>query len=408
MDNNWVMAFGMAHAPLSLTYFPFKKRTYRLIINSAISGTAARVRLSNKYSNCAVSLEKLSIARCNKNGELIGSMCKLTFGGKSARTLRGGESVISDSTCISVSPNDYLAITFLVTAGDMKSGNALRSADLIFCNGDKAEEKSIPDDNRPRTKLIKAVTQLAGIQQPMPIPLIEAVELDNCENAKAIVCFGDSIMQEGKWTGFFEEAVREKHKGQYSVINMSITGNRLQYDCSKKFILKGFFGVSALNRAEENVFAYDNVSHAIIGIGINDILQPGTIGAPKSELPVPEDFFNSLTKLFNLFAAHKIRTLAMNYLPVGRCPDCRKYKEIIRVKINERLDNADFYDGFVDMDALLEDPQRSGYAIREMICRDKLHPNAQGGRTIANAIPLDFFADRAASLNAREAVGEKL
>lgn len=392
MNNNWVMIFGMAHAPLSITGFPFKKRTYRLIINSAVSGKNARIRLSNKYSNCAVSLEKISIAHCTEDGELIKEPVKITFGGKSAITIDDGKSVISDSACISVLPDTYLAVTFLVTAGKLKSGNALRSVKLIFCNGDKSFEKSIPDDNRPRTKAIKAVTHLLNLQQPMPIPLIEAVELDNREGASAIVCFGDSIMQQGKWTGVFEEAIREKYKGKYSVINMAITGNRLRNNCSKRFLLKGFLGAGAFNRVEENVFAYDNISHAIISIGLNDLLQPGTITAPKTEMPKAEEMSSSLAEFFNLFVEHKIKTLAMNYLPVGNSPDYREYKETVRVKLNEWLSTANIYDALVDLNLLLADPQCPKCAIREMIGKDKLHPNDLGGKAIANAIPLDFFS----------------
>ena len=391
MNNNWVMTFGMAHAPLSLTYFPFKKRTYRLIINSAISGVGARIRLSNKYSDCAVTIEKVSIARCSQNGELIGDIKKLTFGSEKSVTIGGGERILSDCADISVSPDDYLAITFLVTAGDLKSGNAVKSGNLIFCDGDKAYEKVIPDQNRSRTKLIKAVTGLMHLQQPMPIPLVEAAELDNRENASAIMCFGDSLMQQGMWTSIFEDKIREKFGSKYSVITMSIIGNRLMYDCSPKFILKGFFGVSAFKRVDENVFDYDNISHAIICIGINDLLQPDTYQSPKEEFPAFEAFCNDLTRLFSMFSQHKIKTLAMNYLPVGKSPDWRDFKEPIRLQLNEWLKAATIYDAFCDLNAILEDKTNPRFAISEYICKDKLHPNKSGGEAIANAIPLDFF-----------------
>lgn len=38
--------------------------------------------------------------------------------------------------------------------------------------------------------------------------------------------------------------------------------------------------------------------------------------------------------------------------------------------------------------------QKPGYANREMICKDKLHPNEPGVKAIADSIPLDFFPNR--------------
>ena len=48
MNSKWVQVWGQAHSAFSFFYYPSCKKTYRLVIKSALSGKSVRFELSNE------------------------------------------------------------------------------------------------------------------------------------------------------------------------------------------------------------------------------------------------------------------------------------------------------------------------------------------------------------------------
>ena len=72
MENKWVQVWGQAHSAFSFFYYPSCKKTYRLVIKSALSGKSVRFELSNECAKNDVEIGALSVAKCDKDGNFIG------------------------------------------------------------------------------------------------------------------------------------------------------------------------------------------------------------------------------------------------------------------------------------------------------------------------------------------------
>lgn len=395
MENkrNFVQCWGMAHSSLSLMYFPEAARTFRIIVNTAISGKGIRVRLSNRHGKETVTIGAVTAALCDKDGTVPenAEFARLRLLGEDSFKLYPGQRVITDPAAFDVSTGSFLCVSVFVRDGALLSGNSLNNMTLLFCDGNACESRVFEATDRKRSKVITSVTGLLGICHPLPVPLFEDIELDNREGAKAIVCFGDSLIQQGFWSNIFDRKIRETYPGRYSVINKAIGGNRLMRD--SKFFLKGLYGISAMERVGEDVFAYDNVSHAVVCIGLNDMLQPGSISAPVWDRAPADEYEKALTELFAKFREKGIKTVGMNYVAFGGSIDARKSKHDIRRLVNAWfLKNTGICDSFVDIytPTVSEKPD---YMKKEYLGKDNLHPNTLGGEVIASQIPIDFFKE---------------
>ena len=139
--------------------------------------------------------------------------------------------------------------------------------------------------------------------------------------------FGDSITQQGFWTNAFEKRIREEYKGRYAVINRSIMGNRTLRDFHRRFPCPGLFGISGINRYEKDVLRFDDAEFVVFVLGTNDFLQYGTIAAPKSEKPTPEEMLNAVKGLSDKAHSCGKKFIAMNVLHFGLAADARPEKD---------------------------------------------------------------------------------
>ncbi|MBQ4338315.1 MAG: hypothetical protein IJC37_02725 [Clostridia bacterium] len=390
---SWVQAWGQSHSALSFFYYPSCQKTYRLIVNTAVSGEKLRVSFSNAYGKNDVEIGAVTAAPCTSYGSVTGkNFTELTFNGKISFTLRKNERLTSDPIDFSISDGEYFCISVYVTKGDLTSGNLMSNAELITAKGNRTRDAYCANESRPRDTVRSGASKLLGMPFPKPIPLFDSIELFNTEGAKAIVVLGDSISQQGYWTNPFEKRLREAFPGKYSLINKSVMGNRLLYDCSPLFPAKGLFGRRAIQRLHSDILNYDGTEYVIICIGINDVFQHGTINAPAFEKPDPDDVFKAICDIAEQLHAHSIKAAVFNLIAFGAAPDATKEKDEMRRKVNNLLaENADLFDGFFDFNSAGVDPDNDYFTRIDYLGPDKLHPNPMGGEAFANAIDIDLF-----------------
>lgn len=252
-NENWIGVWGQSHINLSLFYYPEKERTYRLIVNSAVSGEKVRVRLSNSYGKKDVKIKRITVAPCDSNGNITSAeqikIC--TYNGEEEITLQKGERIVLDEVPMSFSANSYFCVSACVTDGDLRSGNFMNNAKLIFTDGDSSKTLSLEHKPRKRDSVIAFAGKALKMPLHTPIPLFEDVEFCNTDNAKAVAVFGDSLSQQGFWTNVFEKRLRNEFSGKYTLINKSVMGNRVLRDWSRQFILPGLYGKRATERIKE-------------------------------------------------------------------------------------------------------------------------------------------------------------
>ncbi len=393
MAEKWVQVWGQAHSALSHFYYPSCEKTYRTVISSAISGKKIRIELCNNPAKTPVEIGGITVAKCDENGIFINNEFKtVTVNSKESFVLGKNEMVISDPVDLDIKVDEYFCISIYVVNGKLCSGNLLNNVNLITVKGDYTKISHAENQPRVRDSVRKVASVVLGMGFHKPIPLINTVELLNEENASSIVMFGDSITQQGFWTNAFEKRIRENFKGRYAVINRSIMGNRILKDFSTRFPCPGLFGISGIKRYEKDILRFPDAEYIVFVLGTNDFLQYGTISAPKSEKPTPEEAFNAVKELAD--KAHKLgkKFIAMNVLHFGLAADSRPEKDALLLEYNRLLmENKDCFDMVYDQASLCIDKNKPNCSRKELLGRDKIHPNFEGGQIVANNFDLSIF-----------------
>ncbi len=393
MAEKWVQVWGQAHAALSHFYYPSCAKTYRTVIHSAISGSKIRLELRNNPGKTPVKIGEITVAKCDKNGTFTDGLYKtVTVNSKKSFVIGKNEMVTTDPIDFDISVDEYFCISIYVVKGKLCSGNLIDNVNLITIKGDYAKIPRTENQTRPRDSVRKLASFVLGMGFHKPIPLINTVELLNNENATSIVMFGDSITQQGFWTNAFEKRIRENFKGRYTVINRSIMGNRTLRDFGKRFPCPGLFGISGLKRYENDVLRFSDAEYVIFVLGTNDFLQYGTIMAPKSDKPTPEEVFNAVKDLSDKAHKYGKKFIVMNVLHFGHCVDSRPEKEKMVQDYNKLLiENKDCFDMFYDQAIHCIDKDKPNCSRIELLGKDKLHPNFEGGQVVANNFDLKIF-----------------
>ena len=393
MAEKWVQVWGQAHSALSHFYYPSCEKTYRTVISSAISGKKIRIELCNNPGKTPVEIGGITVAKCDENGDFINNEFKtVTVNSKKSFVLGKNEMVISDPVDLDIRVDEYFCISIYVVNGKLCSGNLLNNVNLITVKGDYTKISHAENQPRVRDSVRKVASVVLGMGFHKPIPLINTVELLNEENASSIVMFGDSITQQGFWTNAFEKRIREQYKGRYAVINRSIMGNRILKDFSKRFPCPGLFGISGIKRYEKDVLRFSDAEYIVFVLGTNDFLQYGTISAPKSEKPTPEEAFKAVKELADKAHKQGKKFIAMNVLHFGLAADSRPEKDALLLEYNRLLmENKDCFDMVYDQASLCIDKNKPNCSRKELLGRDKIHPNFEGGQIVANNFDLSIF-----------------
>lgn len=396
MSSNWVMTWGQAHAALSWFYYPSAKKTYRFIISSAISGEAIRINLSNTgahYFDSNIKIGGITVSHCDKNGAVKpNDFTEITFQGQKQIFLRKGMELTTDKADFKVDAGEYFCISIFVEKGSLRSGNLLDNITLINRRGDFTHTENLEHTPRVRDGVRHVAAKILGFDLAKPIPLIDSVELLNTDDAKAIVLFGDSLTQQGHWSNQFETKIRENYPSKYSVINKSIMGNRVTFDGHWMFPARGLYGIAAKTRFDYDVLPYDNIAYTLFFEGINDFIEYGSISAPKSQEPDPQNVLGAAKEISSKLHSIGSKMVFMTVIPFGECVDWRPEKEILRNKYNEiARTNKESFDYFIDIDEVIKNPEDSAKVRPGLLGKDNLHINDAGGKVIVDNIPMDIF-----------------
>lgn len=391
-EKKWVQTWGMSHSALSFMYYPSQAKTYRLVMNTAISGEKLRLSISNTYGKKDVVIGGITVAKCNADGKVSGGFEQISFFGKDSFTIEKGTRLRSDEVKFCIKPNEYFCISIFVKSGDLTSGNLLDNAYLITAEGNYTRTPYVENRRRQRDSVIDAAGKLLGMHLPKPIPLFDSVELLNADDASAIVVFGDSVSQQGFWTNPFEKRIREAYPEKYSFINKSVMGNRLLRDCSPIFVAKGLYGNKATTRIYDDIYPYENIKYVIFFMGVNDIFEYSSINALPSEKPDTDAMCATIKQITDDLHARGIKVIMFNIPAFGLAPDATREKDGLRRIVNKWIeDNQDIFDGYYDIASAAADPEDDYKSKVEYIGPDKLHPNAFGGEYLSGLVDLDMF-----------------
>ena len=378
----WIDSWGASFLPTLVNgsvqgTSTFKNQTLRLIVNTKLGGTGARVKLTNTFSTVPLHIGAAHIALRSSGGTITaGSDRALTFGGASSATVAPGAELWSDPVTLTIGQHVDVAISVYLPDAQFKPTNfhptGLHTS-YLSKTGNYVASTTMPAPSFGQTSTTTQVLIAGGLQVMAPA------------TARVIVALGDSITDgacasnngNADWPSVLSKRLPALADGTpVSVINMGIGSNRLESSSNA--------GPPGVARLQADVLDRANVKDLIVLEGINDI---------SYEHASSTDLINAYADIIARAHAKGIKVFGATLLPIGNSVKYSVANEATRQAVNTWIrSSGSGYDGVFDFEALMAQPGSSPMRIQSGLqCGDYVHPNTSGYAKMANSIDLSLF-----------------
>lgn len=374
-DEKWVGAWTASmQAPFEdgVSAEGFKDQTLRFIIQPHIDGQAMRIRLSNVFGSEPLTIDQVHVAVSKDGAETVeGTNKQLTFEADKKVTIPSGEKVFSDPIDFAVDSDEEIAVSIYVRE---KSGPASwhpRSIQTSYISsGNHARDNNASEFDTEE----EAWFWMDGV---------DVIPDSSVKGAIAVV--GSSIANGNystlnanhRWPDFL--AKRFNHAGSdinISVLNAGITANQLLNSPPEK-------GEHVLARLDRDVFSQSGIKGVILHAGLNDIRHHPEYDAEKIIVRMQE--------IINTTHAQGLKIYGATLTPFKGSGMYSAKGERTRQEINSWIRSSGEFDGVIDFDEALRDPEDPERFQSEYDSGDQLHPNDEGYEKMAESIDLSMF-----------------
>ena len=393
-NQTWCSMWGNAvsiaeHRPESYA----KDITLRYPVYAPFDGTALRFTFDNYCGSEPVSITKatVSIADCDFNCDDItrkinlscpmqeSATAQITFSGNSSVTIAAHERIISDDIFFQVQAGQTLCVNLYFADFTLMQSAVLITGPLskgFFSLGDQTSAGRLPLDTSKTTNWFYFLSNIDILTSP-----------DN----HAVICYGDSITAQA-WPDELMLRLLREGKKHTSVIRRAASGTRIlrQYDC----ITYDAYGLKGSNRFSHEI-PTSGADTIIIQQGINDIIHP--VGCdinpfrPMSDLPTAEELIDGLKWYVDQAHALGLSVYIGTLLPIEGWRTYAPFREELKNQVNEWIRLTDGFEGCIDFDLAVQDPDHPAAFKAGYNSGDHLHPSGAGYKAMADAVPKSFL-----------------
>src|SRR5262245_6858020 len=360
----WIGTWAAAAESSLPTAQSYGNQTLRLVVHTSIGGPQLRIKISNTYGDKPLVIGAAHIARRAAGADIDPASDRgLMFGGRVSPTIAPGSIATSDPVDLEVAALSDLAISIFLpetTPATTVHLLAKQTNYITAKNGDHCADVKFP--------IAKTFESW---------PFLTGVEVRTSPRGAAIVAFGSSLTDgdgttddtNRRWPDLLAERLHKAGKTELGVLNEGIIGNRLLYDSPADAVNGRFgraLGEAGLARFERDVLAQPGVKYVILGLGINDLAFPGSL-TPATEKITAEMIIDGYRQLIARAHRKGIKIIGTTNAPMensflslppptGTITFYTPEKEIVRQKVNEWVLHSGEFDGVVDLDQVLRDP----------------------------------------------------
>ena len=353
----------------------FNNQTLRLIVHTTLGGGSLRVVLSNAFGTAPLVVGAAHVALRDKDADIVPQSDRaLSFGGSASTALPAGALIISDPVNLSLPPAADLVVDLYVPGDTAASGSpvtmhtAALQTSYVSSSGNYAGAHTFPI----------ATTTASWF-------LLARVEVAAPPAAGAIVAIGDSITDgarstpntNNRWPDLLAKRLAQAAGPRMAVLNAGIGGNRVLLDNT---------GPNVLARFDRDVLTQTGVTHVIVLEGINDIGQ-----GRANPLPSGADLIAAHRQLIARAHARGLTIYGATLTPFEGAAYWTPEGEAKRAALNEWIRTNKEYDGVIDFDAAVRDPNQPTKFLTQYQSGDNLHPSDAGYQAMANKIDLSLF-----------------
>ena len=369
----WVSCWGNATSITDRREATYARDlTLRYPIRIPFDGCKLRFRFSNLTGTEPITITHASAAR---PADFHGSLTPITFGGETSCTIAPGTELQSDDMPMDVHAGDTIEVSMYFGGFTQMNAGTLVTGPLSkgqYSYGDFADTEHLPIDKTRHTQWFYFLNTIDILTEP-----------DN----HALICYGDSITAQS-WPDWLALRAWNEHRRHVAVIRRAVCGTRIlrQYDC----ITYQAYGLRGATRfpIEMNVSGATDV---IIQHGINDIIHP--VGTdvnpfrPWSDMPTIDDLEHGVQEIYVEHARRLgLRVWSGTLLPIEGWRTYNADRDKLRCEFNTWLRESPLFDGCVDFDRALRDPDHPSQFAPGYDSGDHLHPSEEAYKAMAACV----------------------
>ncbi|MER6157759.1 SGNH/GDSL hydrolase family protein [Streptomyces sp. NPDC001868] len=351
---------------------PWTDRTLRLVVHTSAGGPRVRIRLDNTFASAPVRVGGATVALQAAGASARSAPVPLSFGGAAGTEIPAGAQAFSDPLGFEVPPDTNLLVSFhlpgTVTAAPVH--RLAQQTSYVSEPGNHAADGSA----------------VAYTSTTTTWPLLTGVDVGG--GPGSVVLLGDSITDgerttvdaNRRWPDVLAgRLLSQDEVPHYGVLNQGISANRVVTDrYPGDGVSTDTGGVSALHRLDRDVLAQTSARTVVVFQGVNDVRW----GATSDEV---------VAGLREIAARGHDRGLRMLVATIAPCAGearCTAAADAHRVAVNEWIRGNEDFDGVLDFDTVLRDPEKPARLLPAYDSGDHLHPNEAGLAALAESVEL--------------------
>jgi len=394
-QETWIATWAASPQPVDAgprePLLHIEDQTVRERVRVSAGGAKIRIRLSNEYGVSPLQIDSVTVAVPTDPASVKpDSLHNVTFAGRTSVTIATGAPVVSDPVPFPINFGDEISVSIYFPKRvntPTTHSMALKRA-VVSKRGDSTHDEKIEGGS-----ISKSSISLSAVLVPAQ------------PSQRVVVAFGDSVVDgdqstvdaDRNWPGDLIRRLGQAGDGlQMAVVNAGIGGNRLLTDGSG---ISAGFGISGLARFDRDALTLPGVTHIILLEGLNDIGFPGAkLGeqflADPTEARSAEGLTTAYRQLIERAHARGVKLIGATISPFEGVDFPGYYsapKEALRQEVNQWIRTSGAFDGVIDFDAVLRDPQHPSRLLPRFTSKDHLHPNDSGYQAMADAIDLALF-----------------
>jgi lysophospholipase L1-like esterase len=362
-------------------------QTVRERVRVSIGGSEIQLRFSNEFGSSPLVIGSATVAiPFDASSVKQESIHSVTFGGHNSIAMSSGAPVLSDQIMFPVKSGTEISVSIYFPKR--------LTTPTLHAFAFKHAVVSQHGDFTRAEKIEAAAVSTASIS-------VTAVLVPAQESERLVVAFGDSITDgdgssvdaDNNWPNdLVRRAARTSNDSTLAVANEGIVGNRLLRDSD-------ICGVSALARFDRDALVLPGVTHIVLLEGINDICFPGAkmdgqYLADPADTPSVQDITDAYRQLISRAHARGLKLIGVTLTPCEGATIPGYYseaKEATRQAVNKWIRSSSAFDGVIDFDAAVRDPDHPTRLLPKFASKDHLHPNDAGYKAMADSIDLNLF-----------------
>jgi lysophospholipase L1-like esterase len=366
---NWAAAWAAAPQPVPTSPTVVENLTIRQTVRLTLAGSRLQVRLSNEFGGQPLHIGAAAVS-------LGGVSHPLTFAGKASAVIPAWSPLVSDPVELPVPRMATVTVDLYLPAR-----TTLSTLHLV---GLHAARLSTPGDFVGKAEFPAAASP--GVRL-----FLSGVSVFTEEPAKVVAAIGASIVDGFRstpeayaaWPDVLAQRLAARPGPPVGVVNLGIAGNMLVGEGTAE---------PGLARLDRDVLSLPGVTHVILLEGRNDLAAlpgPRTPAKPGGGGADAETLYAGYRQIAERAHQKGIKVIAAA-ITADTTAGWDEHKEAERRKLNALLKSSRLFDGYLDFDAVMQNPSAPGLKPA-YDSGDHLHPNDAGYRAMAESVDLELF-----------------